>query len=80
MKITEMAIEKIREAIVKPLGMGELRQIVDLGNLYVSLQKWPEDDDGYVIHDNASMSYWFQYDIKIDGIKYYFYGGDPILI
>ncbi len=79
MKITGMAIAKIRAAIAKPLGMGEMRQITELGNLFVSLQKWPEDDGGYVIHDNSSMAYWLQYDLKIDGIKYYFYGGDPIV-
>jgi hypothetical protein len=80
MKLTKTAIDEIKAAIVAPLGNGELRQIEVMGNLFVSLQRLPEGDDGIAICDNAMMDFWFQYSLKIDGIPYYLYGGTPVAV
>lgn len=79
MKLTKTAIDEIKAVIVKPLDNGELRKIEVMGNLFVSINKFPEDDDGIALCDNALMSFWFQYSMKIDGVPYYLYGGTPTL-
>ncbi|MFN3692992.1 MAG: hypothetical protein ACK4SL_02740 [Candidatus Paceibacteria bacterium] len=78
MKLTQSAIQEIRASLVKPLQVGELRQIEAMGNLFVSIKRFPEDDHGVAITNDFSMDYWFQYSLKIDDTMYYFYGGTPV--
>lgn len=80
MKLTKTAIDEIKAVIQKPLEYGELRQIEVMGNLFVTLQKYPEGDDGIAICDNPTMDFWFQYSLKIDGVTYYLYGGTPVAV
>jgi hypothetical protein len=78
MKLTQTAIDEIKAVIQKPLAHGELRQIEAMGNLFISSQKFPEGDDGLAICDIATMDFWFQYSLRINGVPYYLYGGTPI--
>jgi hypothetical protein len=78
MKLTKTAVDEIKLVIQKPLEPGELRQIEVMGNLFVSMQKFPESDDGLAVCGTAAMDFWFQYSLKIDGVSYYLYGGTPV--
>jgi len=51
----------------------ELRRIEPLGNLFVSRKRFVMDGNGEYI--TANVIHWFLYTLKIDDVKYHFYGG-----
>jgi len=76
MKITPRAIDIMRAQISEaPLASDELRRVIGIGNLFISHNRLPVDDDGVCVR--LGWTYWFQYSQRIDGELYYFYGGTP---
>ena len=76
MKFTAHMIAHMREQInLKAIEPDELRRVKGLGNLFMSTQRFPEDEEGEFTR--LGWTYWFQYSLRIDGELYYFYGGTP---
>lgn len=76
MKFTTHTITLFRKQIEqKPIEPDELRRVKGLGNLFMSINKFPVDEEGEF--SRLGWTYWFLYSMIIDEATYYFYGGTP---
>ncbi len=73
MIVTTQMMAHIERALEAPLKAGEMRHIKQLGNLWATTSKLNENENGVVVE--GDMTYWLQYQLPLNGITYYFYGG-----
>lgn len=78
MILTPQAVAHFRSTIAeKEMTDDELRRVKALGNLFVSKKRFVMDGNGELVTD--TMIHWFLYTLKIDGVKYHFYGGENVV-
>lgn len=60
-----------------PLKEGEIRRLSGMGGLYMTSVRLesPNAQEGVVV--KGEMQYWLQYELRLNGTLYCFYGGEP---
>lgn len=79
MILTNQATSLIEVQLAEnPLKEGEVRRMEGMGNLFVTAHMMKNVLSDGEIHVEG-MVYWFLYALRISGVTYYFYGGEPLI-